>query len=92
MSYGRVLNSYKKMLIMLEENKFKMKKLVEDKEVSFKDKKYHLKKGTVVLDCDDELLARVMYMNDIINYEFIKRNITTEEITKIIKEVENIEQ
>ena len=90
MSSERVLESYRKMLLAIKNQNIKMKKLEEEKIVSFKDKKYFLKKGTMVLDCEDEFLARVLYMNDIVNVEFLKKEISTSEIRKIIEEVENV--
>lgn len=66
--------------------------LKEDKTYSYINKKgeeikYNVSKGATILDCPNEIMAKVLDMNEKLNNAYIKGIITLEDITKTIEEV-----
>lgn len=66
--------------------------LKEDKTYSYINKKgeeikYKVSKGATILDCPNEIMVKVLDMNEKLNNAYIKGIITLEDITKTIEEV-----
>lgn len=68
--------------VVLKEEKIYKYKNSKGVEIDFK-----LPRGTHVLDCDDETMAKIMDMNSKINTAWLKRLVTLEEINNICVEV-----
>lgn len=88
----KLLNSYKAMEKFLKEKNYNMVLLKEDKTYNYVNKKgenieFKISRGTTILDCPEDIMAKVLDMHSKINTAYVKGIITMEDITKTIEEI-----
>lgn len=66
--------------------------LGEDKTLKYKDKVWHFPKGTTILDCDDEEMAKVLYMNWLVDKAYRGGKITSEQIRTTVERAYNYKE
>lgn len=59
--------------------------LGEDKTLKYKDKVWHFPKGTTMLDCDDAEMAKVLYMNYLVDKAYKGGKVTSEQIRETVE-------
>lgn len=76
-----VLRAYRVMQDILKKHEYKTKLLEKDTVFKYKNRVFSLEKGTSVLDCNDnELIARIIIMDEIINKAYKKGIITSQDL------------
>ena len=81
----KLLESYKRMCEMISDYKFKVIEVKKTRKVSYKGNIYVVSKGDYCYDCEDLMLARILYMNDMLNDMYKKNIVSLEQVKKIIE-------
>ncbi|MGL4425983.1 MAG: hypothetical protein ACRCZ0_09160 [Cetobacterium sp.] len=81
----KILVGYKKAKEMVRDSGQRM--LTQDLVVQWNGKSYDFKAGWHVPDVSDEMLARISYMEDLTCQHFMAKDITYDDIQKVVREV-----
>ena len=81
----KLLESYKRMCKMISDYKFKVIEVKKTRKVSYKGNVYVVSKGDYCFDCEDLMLARILYMNDMLNEMYKKNIVSLEQVRDIIE-------
>lgn len=85
-STKKLLESYKKMCKIIAENQYEVVKCKKTRTVKWNGNVYVVSKGDFCYNCDDSMLARILYMNEMIDVAYKKNIVDLEQVKNIIEE------
>lgn len=75
------------MLILIRDSDYEMVKLEEDKEYKFNDFTKKITKGSTIWNCDDELMAKILFMQSKIDQAYKSGVISLSQIVLVVGRV-----
>lgn len=83
----KLLDSYKKMLEMIRDSDFKMKSLEVDKTYKYGEYEKNVSAGSSIWDCDDDTMAKILFMQSKVDQAYKGGIITLNDIVKAVFDV-----
>jgi len=80
----KLLDSYKRMCETIANDKYKVILTEKTRKVSYKGNVYIVSKGDYCYDCNDRMLASILYMNDMMDKVYKKNIVSLKQINDII--------
>lgn len=82
----KLLESYKRMCKTIADDKYKVILTEKTRKVSYKGNVYIVSKGDYCYNCSDLMLAKILYMNDVMDKAYRKNIVSLEQVKNIIEE------
>lgn len=80
MDKDKIMNVYKKMNKFLEEKNFRTKKIEKNKIFKYKEHEYEIKGDSYILDCDDDLYGKILYINSLVQLLWLRGEIKLNDV------------
>lgn len=81
----KFLEAYQRMCVVIANDKYKVIKVEKTRKVSYKGNVYVVSKGDYCYDCENLMLARILYMNDMINDMYKKNIVNLKQVKELIE-------
>ena len=82
----KLLDSYKRMCETIANDKYKVILTEKTRKVSYKGNVYIVSEGDYCYNCSDLMLAKILYMNDVMDKAYRKNIVSLEQVKNIIEE------
>lgn len=86
----KILDSLYNMSLLVKDYDFKV--LEENKVYKYKDKEWHVPKGSTVYDIEDDEYSKVLYMNYLVDKAYRGGKITSEQIRTTVERAYNYKE